>query len=266
MFSSFKPMSPLLECPFHGQQLSIANIIIALSRREFSRKEGTWFHHRAIRTSLRQNSPCSNLRNINLDLKRKRNIWLAQHRGRRKTTLQLLKSLYSRRGPIDHISTFLGQISQRFSNTRKISDEATKQDLLSVDTNALTFKQEPNSLTKTGDGKWTITMTCEVSAAYYVHWYVQKQSKALKRILYIRNNAITYETGINWNKFTATQESDKYTLVIKEMKAEDEGTYYCAGWDHYAHNVIHVRNICTNKELMLISMDRRLSSTYLEKP
>ncbi|XP_069588358.1 uncharacterized protein [Ranitomeya imitator] len=114
-------------------------------------------------------------------------------------------------------------------------------------TNALTFKQEPNSLTKTGDGKWTITMTCEVSAAYYVHWYVQKQSKALKRILYIRNNAITYETGINWNKFTATQESDKYTLVIKEMKAEDEGTYYCAGWDHYAHNVIHVRNICTNK-------------------
>ncbi|CAJ0945010.1 unnamed protein product, partial [Ranitomeya imitator] len=44
--------------------------------------------------------------------------------GQRKTTLQLLKSLYGRRGPIDHISTFLGQINQRFNNTRKISDEA----------------------------------------------------------------------------------------------------------------------------------------------
>ncbi|CAJ0938535.1 unnamed protein product [Ranitomeya imitator] len=125
MLGSFKPMTPLLECPLHGQQLSIANIIIALSRRKLSRKEGTWFHHRAIRTSLRQNSPCSNLRSINLDLKRKRNIWLAQHRGRRKTTLQLLKRFHSRRTPIDHISTLLGQISQRFSNTRKITDEAT---------------------------------------------------------------------------------------------------------------------------------------------
>ncbi|CAJ0952455.1 unnamed protein product [Ranitomeya imitator] len=125
MLGSHKPMTPLLECPLHGQQLSITNIIIALSRRKLSRKESTWLHHRATRTSLRQNSPCSYLRSINLNLKRERNIWLAQHRGRRKTTLQFLKSFHSRRRPIDHISTLLGQISQRFSNTGKISDEAT---------------------------------------------------------------------------------------------------------------------------------------------
>ncbi|CAJ0939695.1 unnamed protein product [Ranitomeya imitator] len=125
MLSSLKPMTPFLECPLHGQQLSIAHIIITLSRRKLPGKEGAWFHHRAIRTSLRQNSPCSNLRSINLDLERKRNIWLTQHRGRRKTTLQLLKSFHSSRRPIDQISTLLGQIGQWFSNTRKIADEAT---------------------------------------------------------------------------------------------------------------------------------------------
>ncbi|CAJ0949438.1 unnamed protein product, partial [Ranitomeya imitator] len=48
---------------------------------------------------------------VNLNLKRKRNIRLTQHRGRSKSAFKLPKGLNSRRGPIRHISAFLCQIN-----------------------------------------------------------------------------------------------------------------------------------------------------------
>ncbi|CAJ0944880.1 unnamed protein product [Ranitomeya imitator] len=82
-------------------------LIIAISE-NFLEKKAHGFITEPSELLCDQNSPCSNLRSINLDLERERNIWLAQHRGRRKTMLQLLKSFHSSRRPIDHISTLLG--------------------------------------------------------------------------------------------------------------------------------------------------------------
>ncbi|CAJ0962505.1 unnamed protein product [Ranitomeya imitator] len=53
-------------------------------------------------------------RSVDLNLKRKRNIRLTQHRVRSKSAFKLLKSLNSLRGPIRHISAFLRQIRLHF--------------------------------------------------------------------------------------------------------------------------------------------------------
>ncbi|XP_075070458.1 immunoglobulin kappa light chain-like [Mixophyes fleayi] len=94
----------------------------------------------------------------------------------------------------------------------------------------VTIQPMANSMTKKiGDGQSTARITCQVSSASYVHWYVQKKNEGLKKILYISNNGIP-ESGIDTTKYKPEKRSDDYILNIYRLTDEDKGTYYCASW------------------------------------
>ncbi|XP_056378953.1 immunoglobulin gamma-1 heavy chain-like [Hyla sarda] len=86
------------------------------------------------------------------------------------------------------------------------------------------------SKVKRGDGQATARITCRVTNSQYVHWYMQKPNKGLKRILYMRGDKDIHEDGFTKAKYEASKTSNKYALNIYKVTNEDEGTYYCAAW------------------------------------
>ncbi|OCT76077.1 hypothetical protein XELAEV_18031265mg, partial [Xenopus laevis] len=91
------------------------------------------------------------------------------------------------------------------------------------------------SLTKIGTGISTARIKCQVKRestdSSIVHWYMQKENEAIKRLLYIADLKPTYDPGIEENKFDSDKNSDIYTLIIQQIRVEDAATYYCANWD-----------------------------------
>ncbi|XP_063309177.1 immunoglobulin kappa light chain-like [Pelobates fuscus] len=97
-----------------------------------------------------------------------------------------------------------------------------------------TINQSPDSITKfvpVQSTLYTATLKCTPSSSpggNYIHWYIQKPNKELKRILYTLDENAVYDSGYNNEKFVTGKKNSEYSLTVKKLNIEDSGTYYCA--------------------------------------
>lgn len=77
-----------------------------------------------------------------------------------------------------------------------------------------------------------------LSSSNYVHWYQQKDSEALRRILYVRSGRQDpiYDNHPEANDFKVRKQSDNYELKIEVLKEIHSGVYYCASWGTSSHS------------------------------
>ncbi|NWI54991.1 TRGV3 protein, partial [Calyptomena viridis] len=65
----------------------------------------------------------------------------------------------------------------------------------------------------------------------FVHWYRHLPPRAPERILYIGQASVSYDDNSYRNKFSSAKRGrNVYTLKIRNINPDDEGTYYCACW------------------------------------
>nr|DBA29450.1 TPA: hypothetical protein GDO54_009675 [Pyxicephalus adspersus] len=87
----------------------------------------------------------------------------------------------------------------------------------------ITLTQSPGSITANlGD---TVTMSCKASTGFgsYLHWYHQKPGQPPTLIIYYASNL---QSGAP-DRYSGSGSGTDFTLRISNMKAEDEGTFYC---------------------------------------
>lgn len=103
----------------------------------------------------------------------------------------------------------------------------------------LTLEQTHISMTK--EVRKSVYISCKatgLSSSNYVHWYQQKDSEALRRILYVisgRQDPI-YDNHPEANDFKVRKQSDNYELKIEVLKEIHSGVYYCASWGTSSHS------------------------------
>ena len=97
---------------------------------------------------------------------------------------------------------------------------------------------EQSELISTKQVEKTVYIKCKVTdlSTDYVHWYQQKEGKALKRILYA-NNAGSVIPDPNFDEakdFTVPRGS--YDLKVQKLTTSHSAVYYCAGWESGSHS------------------------------
>ncbi|KAL7879885.1 hypothetical protein SRHO_G00021390 [Serrasalmus rhombeus] len=105
----------------------------------------------------------------------------------------------------------------------------------------LTVEQSELSWTKPA-GK-SVYISCKVRdlTTDYIHWYQQKDSDALKRILYIKHDDTrpTYDPNFQEARefsMKVDKKSNAYDLKVDTLKTSHSAVYYCACWERGSHS------------------------------
>lgn len=95
--------------------------------------------------------------------------------------------------------------------------------------------QSPISITKF---QKSARMTCEIQTEanfddIVIHWYKQKEGEAPKRLLFVSEGKVAFESGFQANRYMTDISSvqKQCVLTIKDVIPDDAATYYCAYWD-----------------------------------
>uniref|UniRef100_A0A8B9DM84 Ig-like domain-containing protein n=1 Tax=Anser cygnoides TaxID=8845 RepID=A0A8B9DM84_ANSCY len=90
----------------------------------------------------------------------------------------------------------------------------------------------------------TAVIDCKVEAignfqAAYIHWYRHIPTRAPERLLYVTSTAqINYDKDSYKDKYHSSKRGkNTCTLSVKDIREDDEGTYYCAYW-HSVGNLV----------------------------
>uniref|UniRef100_A0A8D2ID12 Ig-like domain-containing protein n=1 Tax=Urocitellus parryii TaxID=9999 RepID=A0A8D2ID12_UROPR len=77
----------------------------------------------------------------------------------------------------------------------------------------------------------TVTISCIGSSnnigRYYVNWYQQIPEKAPKLLIYYNSNR---PSGVP-DRFSGSKSGNSGSLIITNIRPEDEGDYYCQSYD-----------------------------------
>ncbi|KAL9868137.1 T-cell receptor gamma alternate reading frame protein [Geothlypis trichas] len=137
--------------------------------------------------------------------------------------------------------------------------------------------QSPISITKF---QKSARMTCEIQTEanfddIVIHWYKQKEGEAPKRLLFVSEGKVAFESGFQANRYMTDISSvqKQCVLTIKDVIPDDAATYYCAYWDpHCDRNtkiikhlkIDYTENLIFFKEYY-IPMQTQLSCTDIVK-
>ncbi|XP_068531072.1 T-cell receptor gamma alternate reading frame protein isoform X1 [Anas acuta] len=104
------------------------------------------------------------------------------------------------------------------------------------------LQQRQPSLTKRTSS--TAVIDCKVEGiddfqGAYIHWYRHIPSRAPERLLYVTSTAqISYDKDSYKDKYHSSKRGkNTCTLSVKDIREDDEGTYYCAYW-HSVGNLV----------------------------
>ncbi|VTJ90343.1 Hypothetical predicted protein, partial [Marmota monax] len=77
----------------------------------------------------------------------------------------------------------------------------------------------------------TVTISCTGSSnnigSYYVNWYQQIPERAPKLLIYDNSNR---PSGVP-DRFSGSRSGNSGSLIITNIRPEDEGDYYCQSYD-----------------------------------
>lgn len=100
------------------------------------------------------------------------------------------------------------------------------------------LQQRQPSLTKRRST--TAVIDCKVEGidnfqTAYIHWYRHIPTRAPERLLYVISTAqISYEEDSYKDKYHSSKRGkNTCTLSVKDIREDDEGTYYCAYWQSH---------------------------------
>uniref|UniRef100_A0A8B9ZMZ5 Ig-like domain-containing protein n=1 Tax=Anas zonorhyncha TaxID=75864 RepID=A0A8B9ZMZ5_9AVES len=100
------------------------------------------------------------------------------------------------------------------------------------------FTSRQPSLTKRTSS--TAVIDCKVEGiddfqGAYIHWYRHIPSRAPERLLYVTSTAqISYDKDSYKDKYHSSKRGkNTCTLSVKDIREDDEGTYYCAYWQSH---------------------------------
>lgn len=98
---------------------------------------------------------------------------------------------------------------------------------------------EQSQISVSAEVKKSVDINCKIESTNFpteaVHWYRQRTNQALEHLIFVSSVTVPAQSQIGGksNKVVARKNSQTFTstLTVNFIEKEDEGIYYCAGWN-----------------------------------